>query len=225
MKIAELFASIQGEGILAGVPSLFIRFSGCNLRCRWCDTPYTSWRPEGRDMTLAGIVKWSREHRHYRHAVVTGGEPMIFPSIVPLTQALKQDGLHVTIETAATFYQPVTCDLMSLSPKLSNSTPDDPAWRQRHEDLRRQPDVLRKLTSEYDYQLKFVVQSPEDLPEILAIQALCGAPNEKVLLMPEGIDGPTLEDRSHWLVELCKQHGYRFTPRLHILLYGHRRGV
>ena len=225
MKIAELFASIQGEGMLAGVPSLFIRFSGCNLRCRWCDTPYTSWRPEGQDMTLDGVMEWVREYPQYRHAVVTGGEPMIFPTLVPLTQELKQAGLHITIETAATVFQPAACDLMSLSPKLSNSTPDDPAWRQRHEDLRLQSDVLRQLTSRYDYQLKFVVQSPEDLPEILAIQALCGTPNEKILLMPEGIDGPTLEERSQWLVELCKQHGYRFAPRLHILLYGHRRGV
>lgn len=225
MRIAELFASIQGEGLLAGVPSLFIRFSGCNLRCRWCDTPYTSWHSEGEERTIDDIMEWVRGYPQFRHAVLTGGEPMIFPEVVPLSKDLKQAGLHVTIETAATVFQPVACDLMSLSPKLANSTPDDPVWRQRHEDRRLQPEVLRRLTSEYDYQLKFVVQSPGDLAEIQTIQALCGAPDEKILLMPEGIDGPTLEQRSAWLVELCKQHGYRFTPRLHILLYGQRRGV
>jgi 7-carboxy-7-deazaguanine synthase len=225
MKIAELFASIQGEGRLAGVPSLFIRASGCNLRCAWCDTPYTSWHSEGEERTLDGIMEWVRGYPRFRHAVLTGGEPMIFPEVVPLSKELKQAGFHVTIETAATVFQPVACDLMSLSPKLANSTPEDPVWGPRHEQRRLQPEVLRRLTSEYDYQLKFVVQSPGDLAEIQAIQALCGASDEKILLMPEGIDGPTLEQRSAWLVELCKQYGYRFTPRLHILLYGQRRGV
>lgn len=225
MRIAELFASIQGEGLLAGMPSLFIRFSGCNLRCRWCDTPYTSWNSEGEDWTLGGIMEWVRGYPHYRHVVLTGGEPMIFPEVVPLSRQLKQAGRHVTIETAGTIYQPLACDLMSLSPKLANSTPDDPLWGKRHEERRLQPDVLRRLTSDFDYQLKFVVQSSDDLAEIQAIQALCGAPGEKILLMPEGVDAPTLAERSVWLVDLCKQHGYRFTPRLHILLYGQRRGV
>ncbi|MGO9240149.1 MAG: 7-carboxy-7-deazaguanine synthase QueE [Bryobacteraceae bacterium] len=225
MRIAELFASIQGEGRLAGVPSLFIRFSGCNLRCRWCDTPYTSWHPEGADWTLDRIMECVREYPQYRHAVVTGGEPMIFPEVVPLTQELQAAGLHVTMETAGTVFQAVACDLMSVSPKLANSTPDDLVWRPRHEERRLQPDVLRRLTSDFDYQLKFVVQSPGDLAEIRAIQTLCGASEEKILLMPEGVDAATLEQRSAWLVELCKQYGYRFAPRLHILLYGHRRGV
>ncbi|MGD0581075.1 MAG: 7-carboxy-7-deazaguanine synthase QueE, partial [Bryobacteraceae bacterium] len=198
---------------------------GCNLRCRWCDTPYTSWQSEGEERTPEGIMQWVSGYPRFRHVVLTGGEPLIFPEVVPLSKELKQAGFHVTIETAATVFQPAACDLMSLSPKLANSTPDDPVWRQRHEERRLQPDVLRRLTSEYDYQLKFVVQSPDDLAEIQAIQALCGAPDEKILLMPEGIDKPTLEQRSTWLVELCKQHGYRFTPRLHILLYGQRRGV
>jgi 7-carboxy-7-deazaguanine synthase len=225
MRIAELFASIQGEGLLAGVPSLFVRFSGCNLRCRWCDTPYTSWQPEGVDWTLDGIMEWVRGYAQYRHAVLTGGEPMIFPEVVPLSKELKKAGLHVTIETAGTVFQPVACDLMSISPKLANSTPDDLLWRPRHEERRLQPEVLRRLTAEFDSQVKFVVQAPDDIAEIQAIQALCGAPDEKILLMPEGVDAPTLEQRSAWLVEVCKQHGYRFTPRLHILLYGQRRGV
>ncbi len=225
MRIAELFASIQGEGRLAGVPSLFIRFSGCNLRCRWCDTPYTSWHPEGEDWTLDRILGCVREYPRYRHAVVTGGEPMIFPEVVPLTKELQAAGLHVTMETAGTVFQAVACDLMSVSPKLANSTPDDLVWRPRHEERRLQPEVLQRLTTEFDYQLKFVVQSPGDMAEIRAIQTLCGASEEKILLMPEGVDAATLEQRSAWLVELCKQYGYRFAPRLHILLYGHRRGV
>jgi 7-carboxy-7-deazaguanine synthase len=118
MRIAEIFHSIQGEGILVGVPSVFIRLSGCNLRCTWCDTPYTSWAPEGPEMAIQEI--WQRvEHFNCSHVVVTGGEPMLFPAVAELTDGLKTRGLHVTIETAGTVWQPVACDLMSISPKLA----------------------------------------------------------------------------------------------------------
>src|ERR1019366_5577477 len=111
LKIAELFYSIQGEGSLVGVPSVFIRTSGCNLRCAWCYTPYTSWQPEGVEMPLDRILDEVRAYPT-RHVVVTGGEPMISPEIVPLTTRLHALGLHLTIETAGTVFQPVACDLM-----------------------------------------------------------------------------------------------------------------
>lgn len=225
MRVAEVFASLQGEGLLAGVPSLFIRVSGCNLRCRWCDTPYTSWNPEGEEWTIARLVEWAGGFRRYRHVVLTGGEPMLFPEIVELSKHLRQAGMHITVETAGTVYQSVECDLMSISPKLGNSTPEDAIWGQRHEERRVQPVVLRRLTREFSHQLKFVVESQYDLPEIQEIQEMCGTPNDRVLLMPEGVDAVTLQQRSTWLAELCKSYGYRFAPRLHILLYGHRRGV
>src|SRR5437016_9766831 len=198
LKIAELFYSIQGEGALVGVPSVFIRTSGCNLRCSWCDTPYTSWRPEGTDLTLDQITDEVRAHPA-RHVVVTGGEPMIAPEIVPLTQRLHDAGLHITIETAATVFQPVACDLMSISPTLANSTPGDAAWSERHERLRIQPGVLSELMARYDYQLKFVVERPGDLEEVRArIGALKAAP-ERVILMPEGTDRDILRERAVWL--------------------------
>ncbi len=224
MFVAELFYSIQGEGKLAGVPSVFIRTSGCNLRCVWCDTPYTSWNPEGEHQSLDRILAYVQEHST-GHVVVTGGEPMIAPEIVPLTRALREAGQHITIETAGTVYQPVSCDLISISPKLANSTPEG-EWRERHENLRSQPDVLRRLLWPFpDSQLKFVVFSEADLVEIRQIVSEVGAPKENVLLMPEGTDAATLAERSLWVSEICKLHGYRFCPRLQISLYGNLRGT
>src|SRR5208282_3058232 len=113
MKISEIFYSIQGEGMLAGVPSVFVRTSGCNLRCTWCDTPYTSWNPEGDDQPLGAILADVRR-QPATHVVVTGGEPMIQEGIARLTGRLKDLGLHITMETAGTVHQPgVVCDLMS----------------------------------------------------------------------------------------------------------------
>jgi 7-carboxy-7-deazaguanine synthase len=227
MKIAEIFYSIQGEGMLAGVPSVFVRTSGCNLRCTWCDTPYTSWKPEGPEMPLGAILAEARGHGA-THVVVTGGEPMIAEDIVPLTQALRKSGLHVTIETAGTVLQPVACDLMSISPKLSNSTPHDREggrWAAQHDRLRYQPEVLKRLVADYAHQLKFVVAAPEDLKEIGNILEETGADRSRVVLMPEGTDAATLRERGRWLAEICKRERFRYGPRLHIDLYGNQRGV
>jgi 7-carboxy-7-deazaguanine synthase len=224
LKIAELFYSIQGEGSLVGVPSVFIRTSGCNLRCAWCDTPYTSWQPEGTDLELDQILDEVAAHGA-RHVVVTGGEPMIAPDIVALTERLRALGKHITIETAGTVFVPVACDLMSISPKLANSTPGDPRWSGQHERRRIQPAVLAELMARYPYQLKFVIQRADDLDEVRALVELLSAAPERVILMPEGTDSERLRDRGVWLAEVCKQEGFRFSPRLHVDLWGHRRGV
>ena len=224
MKIAELFYSIQGEGSLVGVPSVFIRTSGCNLRCSWCDTPYTSWQPEGTDLDLERILDEVAAHPA-RHVVVTGGEPMIAPDIIALTERLHARGLHITIETAGTVFAPVSCDLMSISPKLANSTPGDPRWSRQHERLRIQPDVLTELMGRYEYQLKFVIARPEDLEEVRSLVAGLQADREHVILMPEGTDTDRLRERAVWLAEICKSEGFRFSPRLHVDLWGPRRGV
>ena len=152
-----------------------------------------------------------------RHVVVTGGEPMIAPGIGELTRRLRDAGLHITIETAGTVYADVACDLMSISPKLANSTPEGP-FQAQHERLRRNPEVLEKLMR-YPYQLKFVVAAPEDLEEIRTFSA------EHVMLMPEGTNPEVLRERSQWLAEICKREGYRFSPRLHVDLWGDKRGV
>ena len=223
MKIAEIFYSIQGEGSLIGVPSVFVRTSGCNLRCSWCDTPYTSWQPEGGERTVDEIVNEVQQYPA-RHVVVTGGEPLIAPGVVNLTERLREHGLHITVETAGTVFAPVACDLMSISPKLANSTPEG-RWAAQHDRLRFQPNVLRRLMAGYDYQLKFVVSQREDLDEIRRILQEVNADRNKVILMPEGIEPSVLRERGIWLAELAKTEGFRFTPRLHVELWGNRRGV
>lgn len=223
MFISELFYSIQGEGMLVGVPSVFVRTSGCNLRCRWCDTPYTSWRAEGQTMSLDQILDYVREHST-GYTVVTGGEPMMAPEIVELTRRLKEAGQHITMETAGTIAAPVISDLMSISPKLANSTPEG-EWRDRHERSRIVPEVLRTLVRNYTFQLKFVVAEEGDMEEVEWLVKILESPPERVVLMPEGTDSETLNRRGQWVAEVCKRRGYRFSPRLHVDLFGNRRGV
>jgi 7-carboxy-7-deazaguanine synthase len=224
MRISEIFYSVQGEGSLVGVPSVFVRTTGCNLRCSWCDTPYTSWNPVGDELSVPAILERTGQYTAARHVVITGGEPMIAPGVVELSERMRERGMHITFETAGTVHAPVACDLMSISPKLSNSTPEG-VFQRQHERLRLQFDVLRRLTSEYEYQLKFVIAQEEDLAEAQAVVEAVGAPANKVILMPEGISADVLNERGAWVAELCKVHGYRFSPRLHVHLYGNRRGT
>jgi 7-carboxy-7-deazaguanine synthase len=232
MLISEIFHSIQGEGVLTGVPSVFVRTSGCNLRCRWCDTPYASWQLEGTEMSLAQIMEWVSRWPS-RHVVLTGGEPMVARGIHELAADLRDAGKHLTIETAGTIAPDgIACDLASLSPKLRHSTPREgeiePGWIERHERLRLQPDVLRAwLDSGMEYQLKFVVASEPDMEEISALLASLDrkVPPDRVLLMPEGRSPDEIRDRSGWLVEQCKATGHRYCQRLHIELFGNTRGT
>ena len=229
MRISEIFHSIQGEGLLAGVPSIFIRTSGCNLRCHWCDTPYASWKPEGPEMSIEEILKKLTEW-NCDHVVLTGGEPMIAPDLPELATVLKKQNKHITIETAGTILPNcIPCDLASLSPKLSNSTPSperDPAWAKKHEATRLQPEVISEWIRKYPFQLKFVVSSESDLAEIKdLLSRLPPVPLHQILLMPEGIDVETLAIRSPWLVDICNREGFRFCPRLQIELFGHTRGT
>jgi 7-carboxy-7-deazaguanine synthase len=229
MKISEIFHSIQGEGKLAGVPSVFIRASGCNLRCVWCDTPYASWNPEGDDVSVSRIIDHVATY-DCRHVVLTGGEPMIMPDIVELCDALYARGLHVTIETAATVFKPLKLHLASLSPKLSNSTPlerEGGRFAESHERARLNVPVIQQfIDSSSDFQLKFVVSQPNDIEEVQALLSqLSNWKSEDVQLMPEGTDSLALEDRAGWIADICKKTGYRFCPRLHVMLYGNVRGT
>ncbi len=234
MRIAEIFRSIQGEGRLTGAESLFVRTSGCNLRCRYCDTPYASWTPEGEDLSVAEILDRIDGLRHsapseVRHVVLTGGEPMLSAELIPLSTGLHAEDFHVTVETAGTLYLPVACNLMSISPKLSNSTPPperDPQWTWRHTLHRHAPEVIRRLTAEYDCQLKFVIDGPADCREVEAYLAeFPEIERDRVMLMPQGVDADGLAAKAAWLAPYCVEHGFHFCPRRQIEWFGAVRGT
>lgn len=231
MRIAEIYTSLQGEGMLAGTPSVFVRTSGCNLRCAWCDTPFTSWRPEGVERAVAGILADVAETR-LRHAVITGGEPLLHHDTAVLATALRAAGVHVTIETAGTVATIAPADLMSISPKLGSSAParDTPgAWHARHEATRRRDDVLVGLMSG-PHQLKFVIDSPADFAEACRwmddLVAAGGALDRRaVFMMPQGRSADELATNSAWLRAACRDAGVHLAPRHHVAWFGTARGT
>ena len=231
MVINEIFYSLQGEGFLTGVPSVFVRLAGCPLRCRWCDTKYAWDEKAGAQYSIEKIVQTVQQWPS-KFAVITGGEPMINSDLPQLARELKAVEKHITIETAGIAYIPdMPCDLMSISPKLSNSTPSAEDRNQRTEYRKQKflrPDiaVLSKLIDSYDYQLKFVVDNQDDLPEIeQTIENLGNVDLEKVMLMPQAATRDELIKKAPMVAALCKRTGYTFCHRLHILLWNNQKGT
>ncbi|MFT5301425.1 MAG: 7-carboxy-7-deazaguanine synthase [Mariniblastus sp.] len=230
MLISEIYQSRQGEGLLTGTPSVFVRTSGCNLRCGFCDTPFASWEPEGRQLSIPEILAEIEACADgAQHVVMTGGEPMLPKAIEELSGILAERGFHCTIETAGTIYRELPCDLMSISPKFSNSDPElgrAGEWRAKHQAARNRLDVVAKLIDQYPFQLKFVVDTIADLDEIEVYLGRLGELDSKrVLLMPQGVTQAELEQRAEWLEPVCEQRAFTFCPRKHIEWYGNRRGT
>ena len=225
MIVNEIFYSLQGEGFLAGIPSVFVRLAGCPLRCRWCDTKYALAEDAGDDLTIAEIVEAVCKLR-CRFVVITGGEPMVNFEVRQLARELKDAGKHITIETAGIAYIPdIPCDLMSISPKLSNSVLDDVKLAAMHKDSRLDLAVLGELAANYNHQLKFVVDSVNDLPEVQQVIDETGnVGSDTVMLMPQAATREELSAKSPMVAEMCKCAGYAFCQRLHILLWDDKRG-
>ena len=227
LQIAEIYKSIQGEGEFTGTSSVFVRTTGCNLRCWFCDTPFTSWEPEGEQQSIDHVLSQVAEFE-VEHVVVTGGEPLLLPDIVPLTAELRSRGHFVTLETAGTVFRAVTTDLMSISPKLANSTPGvdrSPAWSKRHEELRHRPVVIRSLIGEPRYQLKFVIDVPTDVAQVEEwLVEFPEIDRGRVWLMPQATTREELSAKTDWIEAAAMENGFQFTSRLHIEQYGNARG-
>ena len=226
MRINEIFHSLQGEGILAGVPSTFIRLPGCSLRCKWCDTKYAWELTAGIHYNIDKIIQTVQQNQA-DFLVITGVEPMINEDLPELIKQLKTTQKHITIETAGIAFIPdMPCDLMSISPKLTNSVPDDPEFAAIQENARLDIAILSELIDNYNYQLKFVVDSENDMEEIgETIEKLGNVDLKKVMLMPQAKTRDELLSKSPMVAELCKQTGFSFSPRLQILLWDNERAT
>lgn len=243
LPINELYTCVQGEGKLVGVPHILIRVSGCRLRCQFadsfCDTPYSSWSPEKGSFTYQDVREFYQKHSHINHTMITGGGPTLHPEMLQeLCKIGKEYYQTITIETEGSEFVSTMADLISLSPKLSNSTPRPGTImpytgkvvtekdKLRHEKWRSNYEAMSQLIDNHpDYQLKPVISSEEDLEEVKELQRILGVPNHMVYLMPEGLERSQLNERRKWLTELCVREGYNFTDRLHIITYGDERGV
>ena len=229
MRVLEIYQSKQGEGIWTGMPSIFVRLLGCPLRCRFCDTAYARGGGDegemGAELTpdeIAGRVLLLS----HSHVVLTGGEPMLSPEIVELTKQLKDFDYRITIETAGIMHHPVICDLMSISPKLSNTLPQDGNLSviRDHDRWRTKPEVVQQLVLRYHYQLKFVVDVTEDLDELEEyLTRLHGIVPSQVLLMPQAVDVETMNQKAQWIEPYCSTKGYRYCPRMQLVWYGNKR--
>ena len=224
----EIFASLQGEGRSAGLPCTFVRLSRCNLACTWCDTAYT-WRFTGKgafDRKANQVVLDEAEVAARIMAlggnrlVITGGEPLLQGAALARMVALL-DGHAVEIETNGTVaphpaLAPMV-DQYNVSPKLKHS--GNPA------EIALLSERLRDWSNEPKANFKFVISAPEDLSEVLALQAQYAIPPARIQLMPEGTTSAVIRARSDWLAPLALAHGLGFSDRLHIHLYGDTRGT
>ncbi len=215
-RVAEVFASLQGEGVTAGLPSAFIRLQGCSVGCVWCDTKY-SWDPtKGEDRDLQKLLEEVKVIS-LRNVVVTGGEPLESPLFLPLISALKGEGYRVEVETAGVLEPPdLPVDQWNVSLKLAHSGVAE---------VRRiRPQAIRAFVTRGAW-FKFVVAEPADVDEVILLQERFALPRERILLMPEGVRREELLERSRWVWEACCAQGFRYSPRLQILVWGAKRGV
>ncbi|MBC2593658.1 7-carboxy-7-deazaguanine synthase QueE [Ruficoccus amylovorans] len=240
----EIFESLQGEGLSMGVPSVFVRLSLCNLHCTWCDTAYTwNWtNTQYRHVndTPDAPRKYRREEEiieldcesvaelilkfRARNLIFTGGEPLLQGRELARLAAhlLRLDpACRFEVETNGTLRPPPALDAhiaqYNVSPKLSNSG-NSPTEREK-------PDAIAFFARCERAWFKFVVANAADLEEVRTLQNRYDIPQSRILLMPEGTSPDELREKSRWLAPLCLQHGYRFGDRLHVHLYGSKRGV
>ncbi len=223
----EIFYSIQGEGINIGFPAVFLRLALCNLRCVWCDSRYTwDWQQfnladNSLEMPIAAIHREILKH-DCRYLVVTGGEPLLQQSeLFPLLTELKTAEFYIDIETNGTIRPDArlmeTVAHWSVSPKLASS--GNSAL------LREIPECYRLFSASPSSHFKFVIQSSDDIDEVIHLARKYAIPREKIILMPQGSNKEQLLEKSDWVIGLCQKYGYRFSTRLQTIIWNNKRGL
>jgi len=216
VRVSEVFTSVQGEGPTVGTPSVFIRLQGCSVGCTWCDTKY-SWNPSAGEETTLETLLATVKASPVTNVVVTGGEPLEHDAFVPLVSALGQLGRRVEVETAGILAPPrLPVDQWNVSLKLAHSGV--------REEVRLRPAAIARFR-DLGAWFKFVVADESDVDEVLAIQAAHQLPSARIVLMPLGMERHEQDARMPAVIEWCRRHGFRFSPRLHILVWGPKRGV
>ena len=234
LNISDIYVSIQGEGRYLGHPAIFVRTSGCNLRCQWnetiCDTPYTSWYPENSWISIDEVVKKIRKLRTEYAAIdtviVTGGEPLIQKNLDVLLKELVPMGLFVSLETNGTIARPLNLDFVSISPKLKSSVPKESRHEGSHTIMRYNREALRYWLNNYRYQLKFVINHENDEYEISHMLSDLGVSDlEHIYIMPQGVTRAELRHNYRKCIDISIRRGWNYTPRAHIEIFGNVRGT
>ena len=217
IRASEVFLSIQGEGPSAGTPAHFVRLQGCDVGCHWCDTKYSWDFAGGAAHALEDLWEKALSLGPAPMLVVTGGEPLEHPGIATLLGQALARWERVEVETSGILPPPLRDERLfyNVSPKLPSATPRSaetwqhvPAW-----------------LSDPNATFKIVVGASPDLEDALAAIRRHAIPARRVMLMPEGMTEEALRARAADLAEACKRHGFRLSPRLHVWMWGARRGV
>lgn len=217
LRISELFLSIQGEGPSAGTPAHFLRLQGCDVGCSWCDTKYSWDAAGGRELELDELWTQARTLGESRLLVITGGEPLQHPSLEAVLEGALERWARVEVETSGIAPPPRSHEHLyyNVSPKLSSATPRAAeTWAH-----------LEAWLAEPQATFKIVIAGEDDLDRFLDWQRDHEVPGARVMLMPEGMSAEALRERAAWLAPFCVRHGLRMSPRLHVWLWGAKRGV
>lgn len=217
VRISETFLSLQGEGPTAGTPANFLRLQGCDVGCRWCDTRYTWDAAAGRECTIADALGEAAAAGRAALLVLTGGEPLQHPGVTELLAAALERWPRVEVETSGLVAPPLRHDRLAwnVSPKLPSATP---RWAETWAHV-------AAFAADPRSTFKLVVGADPDESEALRLIAEHALPRERVMLMPEGLTDDALKDRARALAVTCTREGLRLSPRLHVWLWGARRGV
>jgi 7-carboxy-7-deazaguanine synthase len=215
--VSETFFSLQGEGPSAGTPAHFIRLQGCDVGCRWCDTKYSWDDAGGHDTTLDLVIEDVRARGRANLLVVTGGEPLASPALAPILDRALELWRHVEVETSGVAPPPRSHSRLAwnVSPKLPSVTP---RWRDTWAHI-------AAWVAEPRATFKLVVGDPPDLADALALVREHRLPADRVMLMPEGLTDEAVRAHAAGLAETCKREGFRLSPRLHVWMWGAKRGV